>query len=275
MFEPLTSRFLERYPLQAAEALEQIEVGQLALVLDTLDADQAGALVRAMLPHRAAAALPQLEPARAAATIEQLEFGHAVRLLLQLDANERAAVMKPMKTFLRNNFNRALSFPGDTIGRYMQTRIDAFRLRDTQRRVMADLPHNPHPLPVCFIVDDAGRPQGAVKVAELIGREETTTMAEVMAPLRRPISAMARLEAVRSAVLADGLDYLPVVDPDQRLIGVLSKTDWTRAVEHGHAGDESPELVSLWLGVGRLFWQVGARMINQADDRRPSAERTR
>ncbi len=265
MFSPFTARFLERYPLQAAEALELAETDVVPSVLGGLGAENAAPIVRAMLPHRAAEALPGLDPNLAAAILEQLDFGHAVRLLLQLDGAARSAVLAPMKTFARQNFNRALSFPQDTIGRFMQTRIDAFRLRDGVRRVMADLPRNPRPLPVCFIVDDGGRPQGAIKVAELIGRDDATTMAELLLPVRRPISALARLEAVREAVLADGLDYLPVVDPDQRLIGVLAKIDWTRAVEQGHAGEETPELVSLWLGVASLFWQVGARMISRGE----------
>ncbi len=84
-----------------------------------------------------------------------------------------------------------------------------------------------------------------------------------MRPCPAPVSALARLESVREAVLAEGDDHLPVVDGDERLIGVLAKLDWAREMQRAGSTEEAPELVSLWLSVANLFWQVGARVVAQ------------
>lgn len=267
----MPSRFVEsylaRYPLQAAESLEQMEPDAAAEMLEGLDNDELVGLTAAMLPQRAAELLPEMEPAQAAAVLGGIGFVAARRLLLRLDAARRAPILAAVASPLRHGLERALDFPEGCVGRYMLTRFDCFRVRDSVHRVNADLGRNAQPLPLCFVVDEAGRVAGQVRVTDLIGADGAAAVAEFMKPGSEMLSAFAPLGAAREAVLAEGVDYLPVGDRDRRLIGVLGQAEFLRADAAAGAAPDVPELITLWLGVASLFWQVGARMLIRSKDR--------
>ncbi|MEX2482109.1 MAG: CBS domain-containing protein [Gammaproteobacteria bacterium] len=268
----MPSRFVEsylsRYPLQAAEALEQMEPDAAAEMLEGLDSDELVALIAAMLPQRAAELLPEMEPAQAAAVLGGIGFVAARRLILRLDAVRRAPILAAVASPLRHGLERALAFPEGCVGRHMLTRFDCFRVRDSVRRVSADLGRNEQPLPLCFVVDEAGQVAGRVRVTDLIGADGTASIADFMKPCNDILSAYAPLAAAREAVLAEGVDYLPVGDRDRHLIGVLGQADFLRASAAAGAAADVPELITLWLGVASLFWQVGARMLIRSKEPR-------
>jgi magnesium transporter len=272
MLSRFVESYLSRYPSQAAESLERMAPDAAAEVLAGLDTDEVTPLLASMLPQRAAALLPELEAAQAAAVLGGVGFVAARRLLLRLDSGSRAVLLASISGPLRHNLERALSFPEGTVGRGMSTRYDSFRLRDTVRRVNADLARNAQPLPVCFVIDEAGRVAGTVRVTELIGVDGGTAVADLMRPCGQILSALDRLTAVRDLVFADGVDYLAVGDHEQRLIGVLAKVDYLRASTDAAVAPDAPELLGLWLGVAGLFWQVGARLLTRTTERDAARE---
>ena len=273
MLSAFAISYLVKHPATAAESLEYVDVEALAAVAGALEPADVAPLFAHMLPHRVAAALTMLAPETAAVILDELDFSHTIRLMYQLEPAARGAVLAHMQQASAQGLARALEFPPATVGRLMVSRVGVFRPRDTVERAIDELRVSHDPLPLCFVVDERERPLGVVKVADLIGTPTARTMGELMIASTAPISALARLENVREAVLADGFDYLPVVDPDQRLIGVLNKVEWTREMESGADPAESPELVSLWLGVANMFWQVGARMVaNTAASPTPPSE---
>ena len=272
MLSRFVESYLSRYPAQAAESLEQMAPDAAAEILAGLDADEVTPLVANMLPQRAAALLPELEVAQAAAILGEMGFVAARRLLLRLDSDLRASILADIASPLRHNLERAVRFPEGTVGRWMSTRYDSFRVRDTVRRVSADLARNAQPLPVCFVIDEAGRVAGTVRVTELIGVDGGTAVADIMRPCSQILSASASLIVVRDAVLAEGVDYLAVGDHELRLLGVLAKADYLRASAEVGAAPDAPELVGLWLGVAGLFWQVGARMLTRTTGRDAARE---
>lgn len=267
----MPSRFVEsylsRYPVQAAESLEQMEVDAAAEMLAGLDSEELIALIAGMLPQRAAELLPEMEPAQAAAVLGGVGFVAARRLMLRLDAARRAPILAAVASPLRHGLERALDFPEGCVGRYMLTRFDCFRVRDSVRRVTADHSRNAQALPMCFVIDEAGQVAGRVRVTDLIGADGAASVAEFMKPCNDMLSAFAPLGIVREAVLAEGVDYLPVGDRDRRLIGVLGQADFLRASAAASAVPDVPEVMTLWLGVASMFWQVGARMLIRSRDR--------
>lgn len=269
MLSAFATSYLVKYPSTAAESLENVDVQALAAVAVALEPVEVARLFAHMLPHRVAAALTLLSPDLAAGILDHLEFSQTIRLMYQLEPTARSAIIARMHPASGQSLARALDFPPATVGRLMISRVGVFRPRDAVERAIDELKLAHDPLPLCFVVDERERSLGVVKVADLIRTPAARTMGELMTASAAAVSALARLENIREAVLADGPDYLPVVDPDQRLIGVLSKVEWAREMERGVDPVESPELVSLWLGVANLFWQVGARMVANSTNAPP------
>lgn len=261
----MTSRFvtsyLARYPAVAAESLEQLAPDAVAEILATLELHDVARLLDGMLPQRAAEVLPELDLGLAAGALGAIGFASARRLLLRLDGERRAPLLAAATMPLRANLERALRFPDGSVGRAMQTRYDSFRLRDKVRRVSGDLARNAQPLPVCFVVDEAGHVVGKLRATDLLGADGGAAVADLMQPCADLLSALGRVSAVREALFAEGVDYLPVGDAERRLIGVLSRADYLRASSPTGEVATAPGVIGLWLGLGGLAWQLGARML--------------
>lgn len=265
MPSPFTLSYVCDHAQAAAESLEHLAPAAVAEFAQELPPAAAARVFAALVPQHAAASIALMAPPAAARMLDALEFADIVRHLYPLAAPARDAIVAHLQPTVRQGVVRALAFPPDSVGRAMDGRLDAFRPRTLVADALAEVAALPQPLPTCFVIDEAGRPIGVVTLGELLAAAGSAQLIDIMRPCPAPISALARLESVREAVLAEGDDHLPVVDTDQRLVGVLAKMDWARVMERDTGEGEAPELVSLWLSVANLFWQVGARVVGQAE----------
>ncbi len=96
-------------------------------------------------------------------------------------------------------------------------------------------------------------------VAARAAAEETVR--EIMTQPVATITANDTLEAVRNLLIASGVSGLPVVDPEGRPIGMLSKTDLVRAQEYG---PEVEELVEERDASARLGYEARLARLGKA-----------
>ena len=84
------------------------------------------------------------------------------------------------------------------------------------------------------IVDDARRPTGIVTKLDLIECRDAgrTTAREIMMPHAMTLPAEATLATAASLMSHEGFHHVLVVDPERRLVGVLSTFDVARWVAH-------------------------------------------
>jgi len=264
--------FIAKHPQTAALALEGLDAGDVAEVLAALEPEAAAPLLATLLPRRAADALACMRPAAAATFLDALEFGHVLRHLHPLEPAARQAIVHHLAPATRQSVVQALAFPPDSIGRAMDVQVVAVRPQQGVGDALAEFARRRGLLPVCYVVDEGGRPLGVASLGELVAAPTSASLIDIMRSCPPPISALARLASAREAVFADGDDFLAVVDGDQRLIGVLAKMRWARAVAEGGEVADAPELLSAWLGVADVMWQAGARMVGAGTA--PAAERT-
>lgn len=265
MPSPFTLSYVTDHAQEAAESLEHLAPAAVAEFTAQLPLAAAAQVLAALVPQHAAATLALMPPAAAAAILDALEFADIVRHLYPLAPSVREAIVQHLHPTVRQGVVHALAFPPDSVGRAMDGRLDAFRPHTQVAEALAEVAALPQPLPTCFVIDDQGRPIGVVTLGELLAVPGSAQLIDIMRSCPAPVSALARLESVREAALAEGDDHLPVVDAEQRLIGVLAKMDWARAMERASDDAEAPELLSLWLSVANLLWQVGARVVGSAD----------
>lgn len=268
MLSEFATAFLAKYPDNAITALEGLSASDLAAVIDALEPHASAPLFARMLPARAAAALAELPPARAAYILDRLELTQSMRLLLQLGDAARAAIMTELEPALAASFERALAFPPGTVGRAMLARIHS--LRGSQRTAVAraHIVAGAMESAWIYVVDAALRPCGVVSLVELLRAPGESDVASIMQTAPSAVSALARIDSVRDAALAEGPELLPVVDSEGRLLGVLPKLEWTRATQFGIDSAPAPDLVSAWLAVAELFWGAGGRALAHLTERR-------
>ena len=247
-----------------SDALEEGDIPRVrALTLDLHEADLAD-LIQLLRPEERAgliaglgddfkaAALPELDEAvrdqvledmpaeQVAEALQQLDSDEAVYLLEDLDKNEQKDILAKLPYFERIALQRSLEYPEDSAGRIMQTDLIAvppfWSVGQTidYMRVAEDLPERFYEL---FVVDPAYHLIGSVALNQLLRSKRPTTIKSITDEQIRPIPAEADQEEVARQFERYNLTSAPVIDEDQRLVGVITADDVVEVVQEEASED--------------------------------------
>ncbi len=172
--------------------------------------------------------LDELPAKTVAEGVRDLESDDAVTILESLPEDEQAEVLRELPVPERAALRRSLNYPEYSAGRRMQDEFIAATPSWTvgqaidYMRETADLPDRFFEL---YVVDDAGRFQGAVPLDRLLRSKRPIPVAELMEPERRRVHAEDDQEDVARMFQRYDLVAAPVVDAGERLVGVITFDD--------------------------------------------------
>ena len=205
-------------------------------VLSELDPDVRDQLSEALPNELLARAVGQLETDDAAYLIESLEPADKAEILARLPRHERAAV------------ERNLEYPEETAGRLMQADFvavapfwDVGQVIDFMRE-SADLPDTFNEI---FVVDPAFKVLGSLDLSRLLRSKRAVKVESIMDRDRAVVLATDDQEKVARQFERYDLVSAPVVDANQRLVGVVTVDDVVEVIK-----DEAEEDIKALAGVG-------------------------
>jgi len=271
--------------IEAADA-----AGLRALVGDLHESDM-GALIEALLPEQRSrlvellgidfdfTALTEVDdvvreeildelPSQAVAKgVSELESDDAVAILEDLPKDEQAEILEQLPQPERGALVRSLDYPEDSAGRRMQAEFIAVPLgwnvgqAIDYMRETKELPERFYEL---YVVDEAGHFLGAVPLDRLLRSKRPVPISELMEKDRHRVSATQDQEDVALQFQRYNWVTAPVVDRDDRLVGVITFDDVADVIEeeaeediHALGGITRDEELSdsVWtIARGRFNW---------------------
>ncbi|MDX2259769.1 MAG: magnesium transporter, partial [Hyphomicrobiaceae bacterium] len=221
-------------------------------VLSELDATVRDQLTEALPNDLLAKAVTELDTDDAAYLIESLEADDRKEILDQLDFDDRAAL------------ERNLEYDEETAGRLMQSEFvavapfwDVGRVIDHMREA-DDLPEH---FSEIYVVDPAFRVLGAVDLSRLLRTKRHVPVGEIMNADRHVVLATEDQEEVARQFRRYDLMSAPVVDENNRLVGVVTVDDVVEVIE-----EEAEEDIKAMAGVGdetladSVYWTARSRI---------------
>ena len=201
--------------------------------------------------------------------MRDLESDDAVALLETLEPEEQAEVLDAMSAQERIVLRRSLDYPEDSAGRLMQTTLviappfwTAGRVFDYFRET--DAQNLPDSFFEVFVVDPGHHLLGTVFLDALVRAKTTTPLDKIMETDRRRVKATE--DGAEAARLFEryNLVSVPVVDEDDRLVGVLTIDDIVDVIQE----QASEEILALggvnpdeeltdsfwWIARSRFSW---------------------
>jgi len=268
--------FIDRRPAAAARALAAMDEDDAAGLLEDLPTRYATRALVHMGAWAACTLLTRMGVPKAAAILAGFQFQSAAALLRLMDREPRLAIIEELPASMRRDFRTTLAFPADAVGAHMTTAIVTQRTehtvadgRDQVRRAgRADTG-------CVVIVDEAHRPVGVVAPVTLLRATGKTMLTEVMDADVAPISARARLVAVRDLTVWDRYQSVPVTNRRGHVVGVLNQATLRQALAQAkpeHARDSA----SFLSNVTGVFAGVLAGLANlaEAEQESPAEGRT-
>lgn len=255
------------YPGEIAEALNNLDV------LDTIK------LLRWLEPEPAAKIFAEIGPDEQKSTIEQITSQKLTQLLDELYADEVADLIQEMPSNIvkkilkstpreqRTVVNKILDYAEDTAGAMMSvdfieldSKLSNEKAIETIRKAISEVSETEY----FFIVNKQNILQGTVQLKDLVFSDKP--LKELINRRFIAVKTNDDQEAVANIMQKYELPVVPVVNNENRLVGVLDESDMVEILQ-AEAGEDIQKLaginpierqyfeISIWKMVkSRMFW---------------------
>jgi magnesium transporter len=211
--------------------------------------------------------LEELEPETVAEGVRELESDDAVELLEGLDEADQEEILEKLLPSEREEIERSLEYPEASAGRRMQTAFITVGPDWTVGQAidyMRDAPDLPDRFYEIYVVDAQRRWQGAVPLDVLLRARRPVALRELIEEDRRRVSVEDDQEEVARLFGKYNLVAAPVVDAEDRLVGIITIDDVVDVIETeadeeikalgGVASDEELSDNFFTIAKGRFNW---------------------
>jgi magnesium transporter len=193
--------------------------------------------------------LDELPPETVAEGVRDLDSDDAVAILEDLPQEEQTEILQQLPLRERNALSRGLLYAENSAGRRMQTELiavaPAWTVGQTidHLRETADLPDRFWEL---YVVDPDGKLKGAVALDRLLRTKRPVPIGELIEEDLHPVRAVDDQDDVARLFERYNLISVPVVDENDRLVGVITFDDIVDIIE-----EKAEEDIKALGGVGR------------------------
>jgi magnesium transporter len=213
-------------PADTALAISRIDDGLVNDLMVLLSPGDAAELIEDLSDTQAAEIMEDLDPSQAAAIFEELDSDHVVDILGEMDTRDADAIIGHMTPEDAEEARQFLTYDEDTAGGLMISEFLDYRSSQTVHDVLEDLQTNrekyaEYDVQYIYITDSAGQLEGVLRMRDLLFPQRSTALGKLM--IRNPykIIATAPLDELRNFFEEHSLFGAPVVDQDNRLVGIV------------------------------------------------------
>ncbi len=250
----------DRDVLFLKDHVDHLHESELGDLLESLQPEQRGALVRLLGNDFDFTALTEVDEAvrleivedlpneTVAEALGDLDSDDAVYILEDMDEEDQQDILSKLPFVERVRLRRSLQYPEDTAGRRMQTEFVAvppfWSIGQTidYMREEEDLPDS---FAQVFVVDPTFRLLGAVDLDRILRSRREIKIEDIMHETSHPIPATMDQEEAAQLIGQYDLLSAAVVDENDRLVGVLTIDDVVDVIHQ-----EADEDIKRLAGVG-------------------------
>jgi magnesium transporter len=235
----LTDAFIDQYPQEATEVLEAAPVSEIVQLLQSQSPVKGAQILGRISTALATTVLQQLKPGLVRQVLGAMDPIHAALLLGSLDEEGRESLLGDLDAGLARELRDLMSYPEGSAGRLMQPRAASIPARLSVRQVLNRLRRfPPRDTAILVVADDAGKLLGLVDLVEVV-RADPGVRLETLLPAAPPVrvNALTAREEIIDLFSRYRLRLLPVVDIEDRLLGVIYQSTVIQAAQEEAATD--------------------------------------
>ena len=228
----LAADYVGRHPGEVAVLLEDWAAADSAGVLERAPLESAAQAFAALTPEMAADLLVCVSDERAAGFLRELDPAHAALLCSRLGADVRGRLLDRLPPAAARELREIMTYPADSAAALMTSRVPTFRPEAAAGEILARLrTERPGDAADVALVEGGGRFAGLVSVVALATADPDTPAQQLARSDPVAVRAITPREDVVELMTRTHAATLPVVDAEQRLLGVVGHDDHAAAIE--------------------------------------------
>jgi magnesium transporter len=254
LLAPDIQELLKTSPQSVAAETEEIHAADLADVVEALPREHVMALLHALPADRAADVLEYLSDDLRTAVLEEMSVPQAARLVAEMTPDDRADALEELEdtvyeTILaeipreaREETERLLAYDPDTAGGLMTTEFVSVPEDTTVEAALVGVRRiaragRREAMHAIYATDEHGRLKGVLSLRELLAAPEGAKIRDIAWEEVVSVPASADRAEVVSLTSNYDLVALPVVDENERILGVVTVDDVMDAMVEEHTED--------------------------------------
>ncbi len=282
---------LEEHPASIGPQTEEMHPADLADVAESLPEEQVRAFLAALPRERAAEVMEYLDEDLRTQVLEELPAQQAAEIVAEMDPDERAdaleeldeetidEILQELEPAEKAETERLLQYEPDTAGGLMTTEFvsvqETMTVEQSLRavRTMARAGRR-EAMYTIYTTDVGGRLRGVLSLRELLAAPEGSRISEHAWTDVVSVTPDTPQEEVSQLTSNYDLVALPVVDPDRRLLGVVTVDDVIDVIQEEQTEDaqkfggmqalEEPYMqVTLWQNVVKRAGWLSALAVSE------------
>jgi magnesium transporter len=255
-----TLRIEGRSPEEIGRAIEEIPSADAAAFFDTLEVPQAAKVAEALDPRTASRILSELDVAHVANVITAMNAPEASLVLQAMDPDDRVDILEHVTGPLHDELLREMAapqaaetrelekYPPDTAGGIMTTQVTAlFEYLTVENAItlLRRLSEELEQMFYVYVVDRSMHLVGVLSMRDLILARRDKRLREIMIPNVRSVPVTMDQEQVAQLMRKYGYLAMPVVDEQNKLVGLITVDDVVDVIQ-----EEATEDVQRMFGAG-------------------------
>lgn len=234
----LTRHFLLDHPRDAARSIEALPVNTVAEVLRGQPIYILVPVFQHLASGIAADIIAQMPQEQRAELLSKLSPLFATSVIGQWDSAQRETELNLLPKSVHHELKTLMDYPPNSAGRLMDTRIPFFRPSMSVNQALDILRKGKlKTARAVFLVDDDGHLTSKVHIQQLATAELDVLLSELAKPVTASVQSLADQEEVSALFDHYQLLDLPVVDIDQRLLGIIYHASLVKLTKEDLASD--------------------------------------
>ena len=233
----ISNKVLENmHPADLADIVENLGHEDRQAIFNNMDNETAAELLSEVDPDFQTRIIESLEADKAAEILDEMEASEAADLLNELEEERSEQILDEMEPEGKEEVEDLLDFREDRAGGLMDTGYISFPEEATVADAMTELKKSEEVLEDIhdlFLVDEQERLRYAVPLAKLFFAPGDTKLKELASDPLLLVDSEERQDRVTEMFDKYNLLSLPVVDEDQRLVGVITVDDVVALLRNG------------------------------------------
>lgn len=268
-FHALRDALAEYNEVDIAQFLGELAPEKAVLAFRTLSKDEASDVFSELSSEMQQAIIASVTDAELAVIVEDLSTDDAVDMLEELPANVVKRVLKSAQPGTRALINQFLKYPEDSAGSIMTAEFTDLRADMTVRQAIQRIRRtgeDRETVYTCYVIGEGRQLEGVVSLKDLLLASDSTLVQELMDTNVISIGTLEDQSEAARLFHKYGFLALPVVDHENRLVGIITVDDALQVMEQEFGEDlevmgalhpsEKPYLKTgvLALAKNRIVW---------------------
>ena len=215
-------------PADTAALFEELDEHLLPLLFRLLPKDEAAETFVEMEPDSQELLIRGFSDSELKEVVDELYVDDAVDLVEEMPANVVRRILVQADPETRRLINNILKYPDDSAGSLMTTEfvdlLPTMTVADAIKRIRRT-GTDKETINICYVIDDGRHLLGTVSIRTLILSEEDEAVSDVMDENVISVGTVTDQEDATALFSKYDLTVLPVVDNENRLVGIITVDD--------------------------------------------------